>query len=55
MKGRNMKQNPFDISFGKNPNQSITRSVQRNELMDVFTADIITQQLFLITGIRGAG
>ena len=55
MKGRNMKQNPFDISFGKNPNQSITRSVQRNEIMDVFTADIITQQLFLITGIRGAG
>lgn len=50
-----MKKNPFDISFGKKPNQSITRALQSEEIMQTFTSDVITEQLFLITGVRGAG
>ncbi len=50
-----MASNPFDISFGKKPHESITRFVQSKEITDVFSSDIITQQIYMITGVRGSG
>ena len=47
--------NPFDISFSKNPAENIVRYAQIQTVLDAFTADTITNQLFLLTGVRGAG
>ena len=48
-------QNPFDISFGKRPLQNISRIRQTNEIIEAFSSPLITQQLFMITGVRGSG
>lgn len=50
-----MKQNPFDISFGKRPLESIDRVSQLREITDNFTAELITHQVYMITGVRGSG
>lgn len=47
--------NPFDISFGKSPSESITRPVPFQTVIDTFTSDIISNQLYMLTGVRGAG
>ncbi len=47
--------NPFTITFGKNPNLSIDRPNEKQEVIDAFTSDPINQQIFLITSIRGSG
>jgi len=47
--------NPFDISFSKSPVENIERYAQIQTVIDAFTADTITNQLFLLTGVRGAG
>ena len=52
-KRKNM--NPFDISFSKSPVENIERYAQIQTVIDAFTADTITNQLFLLTGVRGAG
>lgn len=48
-------QNPFTLSFGKSPLESVDRPVQTNEIIDTFTAEPVNQQMFLITGVRGSG
>ena len=48
-------ENPFTIVFGKSPHSSIDRPVQTEEIVDVFQAKNITQQIYLITGVRGYG
>ena len=50
-----MKKNPFDISFGKKPIQAVDRISQRDEIISVFQQEEITQQIYLITGVRGSG
>ncbi len=47
--------NPFTLTFGKSPIESVERPVQISEIMDAFTANPINQQMFLITGVRGTG
>ena len=47
--------NPFTLTFGKNPLESVERPVQNNEILDAFTSDTINQQMFIITGVRGSG
>ncbi|MCR4657268.1 MAG: ATP-binding protein, partial [Lachnospiraceae bacterium] len=47
--------NPFDISFGKKPTESVARHLQFQTVVDTFSADIISNQIFMLTGIRGSG
>ena len=47
--------NPFTITFGKNPNLSIDRPIEKQEIIDAFTSSPINQQVFLISSIRGSG
>ena len=48
-------ENPFSLSFGKSPKESIERPVPKNEILDSFCAEAINQQIYIITGVRGAG
>ena len=50
-----MQGNPFDISFGKSPNETIERVRQNREILEAFTTDPVVQQIFMITGVRGSG
>ena len=45
-------QNPFTLTFGRSPLESVDRPVQINEIIENFTADTINQQMFIITGVR---
>lgn len=47
-------QNPFTLTFGKSPLEPVERPVQTNEIIDTFTAELVNQQMFLITGVRGS-
>lgn len=50
-----MSQNPYTISFGKEPRQLIPRLVQKNEVLQNFGAEYPSQQVYMITGVRGVG
>ena len=50
-----MKKNPYSLVFGKNPNQLISRPMQSNLILETFLDDEPSQQIFMITGLRGAG
>ena len=50
-----MMANPFTLTFGKKPLESVERHVQNNEILDAFTSESINQQMFIITGVRGSG
>ena len=47
--------NPFALVFGKSPLESIDRPTHIFEIMDAFTSENINQQMFVITGVKGAG
>ena len=47
--------NPFTISFGKKPLQYISRISQTNEIIDNFTAKEPSNQIYMLTGVRGSG
>lgn len=47
--------NPFSLVFGKNPIESIPRQVQQQEITDMFSSDLLNQQVYMITGLRGTG
>ena len=48
-------QNPFTLTFGRSPLESVERPVQINEILEAFTADTVNQQMFIITEVRGSG
>ena len=48
-------QNPFSLSFGKEPLSLIDRDYQNREILDSFTAENPAYQVCMITGVRGAG
>ena len=50
-----MKNNPFNLTFGKEPAQMISRISQTEEIMDSFTSENPNQQVYMITGVRGSG
>ncbi|MCR5672130.1 MAG: KAP family NTPase [Lachnospiraceae bacterium] len=50
-----MKSNPFNLTFGKEPSKMISRFLQSNEILDAFRADDPSQQIYMITGVRGCG
>ncbi len=47
--------NPFTLSFGKKPVQYISRIAQTNQIIENFQAEIPSNQIFMITGVRGSG
>ena len=47
--------NPFDISFGKSPKENITRHTQFQTVIETFDADIPSNQIYMLTGVRGSG
>ncbi len=50
-----MKSNPFNISFGKEPAQLLSRQNNVNEIEEVFNSDNPETESFIITGPRGSG
>lgn len=48
-------QNPFSLSFGRKPAQYISRLVQTEEIIEDFQQDRPVSQVYMITGVRGAG
>lgn len=47
--------NPFTLAFGKKPERYISRLVYTNKVIDSFTAEIPSAQVYMITGVRGSG
>ena len=47
--------NPFTISFGRQPLQFISRPVETNEIIETFEQDPPSNQVFMLTGVRGSG
>lgn len=50
-----MNSNPFTLSFGKKPLQYISRPIETNQILETFCADIPSNQIYMITGVRGSG
>lgn len=49
------KKNPYTLTFGKEPTQLIARAAQSQQVIDAFLGEPSTQQVYMITGIRGSG
>ena len=49
------KKNPYAISFGRIPNQYISRDALIDDIIENFDSDIVTEQAYKLTGIRGTG
>lgn len=47
--------NPYSMVFGKKPGELISRNMQTDIVYDAFKADQPSQQVFVITGVRGSG
>lgn len=47
--------NPFTLSFGKKPLQYISRISQTNVILENFNAPEPSNQIYMITGVRGSG
>lgn len=50
-----MSGNPYVLTFGKEPIEMIPRIAQTQELIEEFTAEQPSQQIGLISGVRGCG
>ena len=50
-----MMNNPFTISFGRKPENYISRDVVSNEIIDCFNSSIPFTNTFILTGVRGMG
>ncbi|MBQ9443653.1 MAG: ATP-binding protein [Lachnospiraceae bacterium] len=47
--------NPFNLTFGKEPPHMIARYGQSSEIISTFEAEEPSQQVYMITGVRGIG
>lgn len=50
-----MSTNPFTLSFGKKPLQYISRLTETNQILENFCAENPSNQIYMITGVRGSG
>lgn len=50
-----MERNPYTLVFGREPLQVIPRVSIVNEVVETFCEEPPSQQVFLITGVRGSG
>lgn len=48
-------ENPFSLSFGKEPLSLIDRDRQKREVLDAFQGENPANQVCMITGVRGSG
>lgn len=49
------RKNPYTLTFGKEPGQLIRRYAQSEQVVSSFLDEPRSQQVFMITGIRGSG
>ncbi len=49
------KQNPYTLTFGKEPTQLIARVAQSQQVINSFLGEPSAQQVYMVTGIRGSG
>ena len=49
------KNNPFTLTFGKQPNEYISRYENTDMVISTFEAENPISQAYLIEGIRGSG
>lgn len=47
--------NPFTLTFGKKPLNYISRNIDSKTILDSFLSENPSEQVFIITGIRGSG
>ena len=50
-----MNNNPFTLAFGKKPLQYVSRIVQTDQIVEDYVADPVTNQIYMVTGVRGSG
>ena len=50
-----MSNNPFSLSFGKSPNELISRYDYANQIISTFNSDNPVSNAYLIEGVRGCG
>lgn len=50
-----MNNNPFNITFGKEPSSIISRTQELEEVFNSFASSSPNSQVYILTGIRGAG
>ncbi|MCQ2743094.1 MAG: DUF2075 domain-containing protein [Bacilli bacterium] len=48
-------ENPFVLTFGKEPIETIRRNEELSVILDSFSQEIPSNQIFVITGLRGSG
>ncbi len=49
------KTNPYTLTFGKEPTQLIARVKYSHQIIESFLTEPSTQQVYMITGVRGSG
>ena len=49
------ERNPFAINFGTIPSQYIARNLITDEIAEELESEVIQNQCFMLTGIRGSG
>ena len=49
------KENPFNITFGKEPFSIISRENELSQIYDSFESDEPNSNVYIFTGIRGSG
>lgn len=49
------EKNPFILSFVREPNIYIPRLQQTQRIIDTFTILPVTDQVFIVKGVRGSG
>ena len=49
------KKNPFTLSFGMEPGETLPRLTLENEILETFTDDEPSNRVYMISGVRGSG
>ena len=47
--------NPFTVSFGRPPVEYVSRAQNHDRVMKTFTEMPVTDQIYIISGLRGTG
>lgn len=50
-----MKNNPFSLTFGIEPSNLIKRIKETDKIISEFSRDVVSNYVYLITGLRGSG
>ena len=49
------EKNPFTLSFGRVPNEYVTRHVEEDSIVEMFTEPPVTDQIYVLLGVRWSG